>query len=142
MRKYIIPSRDRINNWKNLFIEAFQEEDFQMPLLVELVSIASTVLSNPNGLIIANGNQQLRIDVFHFVADLISIGTLEEKQYDEARAVAIEFVLYMAGYLANASVLSNQVDMTFSGMSGTDMVVNILADGEFDETEERLCLSG
>jgi hypothetical protein len=143
MHKYIVPTKDRIRQWKSYFDEAFHTEEHQKDLMRLLVMMSMALAYD--------GNKKYNefTDLFEhalvMAEDLVSAGLIKEDDVTEVGQLAYEFCVSLVNYLRDLNILGKDFTvMSFEGFCNMDIVIKVLAAGEpyVDETEERACLSG
>lgn len=141
MRKYIVPTKGRLQNWKNFFDEAFKEEEYQTPLMLEIVSMAMCLAVAPPA-------QQesvrlgLMVSSMEFVADLVISGMMDEEYLDQAVYAVSDLAISLSTFINEVDVLQGHEVLKFEGFTGMDIIVKLLEKDEIHEMEERICLSG
>jgi hypothetical protein len=141
MRKYIVPTKGKLQKWKSLFIEAFRDDEHQTPLMTEIVSMAMLLSVTPNEQR-ENARLGLMVSSMEFSADLVINGMMEEDDLDRAVYLATDLAVSLSNYINAVDVLQGHEILKFEGFTGMDMIVNLLDNDENCEMEERICLSG
>jgi hypothetical protein len=141
MRKYIVPTKGRLQNWKGFFIDAFQEEEYQTPLMLEIVSMAMCLAVAPPA-----QQESVRLGIMvssmEFVANLVINGMMDEDDLDRAVYAASDLAISLSTYINAVDVLQGHEVLEFEGFTGMDIIVKLLEKDEIHEMEERICLSG
>jgi hypothetical protein len=143
MKKFIVPTKDKIQTWMSFFSAAGQTEEYQKDLMQSMIMMSMSLAYDDHN----NQNQffELYENTLVMSLDLVSRGLIYEDEADGAAQTAYDFCVDLVGYLKELEILGRiPTAMQFEGLVNMNMVISVLAAGEpyVNEMEERACLSG
>ena len=140
MKKYIVPTKYEMRDWRFLFEEVYRTEEFQDAIVRELVDMALWLAV---GKIKNEALLSLHEQVFVLTNNLVGTGLLTIDSVTDADIQASRFCYRLAKYLLEIGIIEKEPStMKFEGFLGLNIIIKILDDNEIDETDERVCLSG
>lgn len=146
MRKYIVPTKSRVEEWKTFFESAFREEEHQAALMKALIAMAVALSFSDDYLNNENPFVTLLESTMEFAADLADQGSLDMDDEVALGQMAYDFVVSLTEFLKGVGVLQVPKVMKFEGFVNMDIVVKVLEKDEVEESDktdaERSCQSG
>lgn len=146
MRKYIVPTKSRIEEWKTFFESAFREEEHQAALMKALIAMAVALSFADDYLNKENPFVTLLESTMEFAADLADQGSLDMDDEVAIGQMAYDFVVSLTEFLKGVGVLQVPKVMKFEGFVNMDIVIKVLEKDEVEESDksdaERSCQSG
>lgn len=142
MRKFIVPTKDRIQKWKSVFEEYFREDEHQFVLMQMLITMTMWLHHEKH----AKTNQHIELleAAMKMAVELTDTGILDELYTDDVAQMAYEFCTSLFSYLKELDLLSSEVPsiLKFEGFVGMNMIIKIFSENEIDQHGEGECLSG
>lgn len=140
MKKFIVPTRDRILKWKAYFSEGFQTEEHHRELMEELVRMSMYWTYDQE-----YGCTDLLEASMELADELEWRGLIYATDTSEVGMVGYEICIGLVNYLKSCDILGvAPTVISFEGFVNMNMVIKVLATGEpyVTEQEQRACLSG
>jgi hypothetical protein len=143
MKKFIVPTKDKVQTWMGFFSAAGQQEEYQKDLMQSMIMMSMSLAYDDYH----KQNQffELYENTLVMSLDLASRGLIYESDEDVVAQTAYDFCVDLVGYLKDLDILGRiPTVMQFEGFVNMNMVISVLAAGEpyVNEMEERACLSG
>lgn len=142
MKKYIVPVKQRVLEWKSFFETCFADEEHLEEAMTLLASLMTSLIMD------LQFNKQ---DHNPFITALERCGEMAEAMgntgqldYDkieDVTQIAYEFTTALVSYLKDVSVLKLPSVIKFEGFVGMDICISITEQGDKGTGDEE-CLTG